>query len=62
MIMDVNQIADLIMNNGVAITVIIYFMFRDYKFISELSKSIQRLTDCLVQVDDKLSKFSEGGL
>lgn len=43
--MEVNDIVSLFVNNGVAVAVIIYFMIRDYKFISGLSKSIQELID-----------------
>lgn len=59
--MDIQTISDVIMNNGVAITVIIYFMFRDYKFMTDLSKSIQQLVDCLTKVDEKLDNITEGG-
>lgn len=40
-----SDIVSLFVNNGVAVAVIIYFMIRDYKFISGLSKSIQELID-----------------
>jgi hypothetical protein len=43
--MEVNDIVSLFVNNGVAVAVIVYFMIRDYKFISGLSKSIQELID-----------------
>lgn len=43
--MQVNDIVSLFVNNGVAVAVIIYFMIRDYRFISGLSKSIQELID-----------------
>ena len=43
--MQITDITNLFVNNGVAIAVIIYFMFRDYKFISELTKILQELKD-----------------
>ena len=41
----ISDIISLFVNNGVAVAVIIYFMFRDYKFITEMNKSIQQLID-----------------
>lgn len=43
--MEMNELVTLFVNNGVAVAVIIYFMFRDYKFISQLTKILQELTD-----------------
>ena len=43
--MDLSDILSLFVNNGVAVAVIIYFMFRDYKFISQLTAMLQELTD-----------------
>lgn len=43
--MELNDLITMFVNNGVAVAVIIYFMFRDYKFITQLTKSIQELTD-----------------
>ena len=40
-----SDVVSLFVNNGVAVAVIVYFMVRDYKFISNLSKSIQELID-----------------
>ena len=41
------NLVNLIMNSSVSIVVIAYFMFRDYKFITQLSASIQQLVDKL---------------
>ena len=40
-----SEIIQIITNNGVAVAVIVYFMIRDYKFIGQLTKSIQELID-----------------
>ena len=40
-----SDIISLFVNTGVAVAVIVYFMFRDYKFITEMNKSIQQLID-----------------
>lgn len=43
--MEMNELVTMFVNNGVAVAVIIYFMFRDYKFITQLTKILQELTD-----------------
>ena len=46
--MTITDIVNLFVNNGVAIAVIIYFMFRDYKFnqqIVELMTAIKSLLE-----------------
>lgn len=43
--MELNDLITMFVNNGVAVAVIIYFMFRDYKFITQLTKILQELTD-----------------
>lgn len=45
--MDMQNIVNLIVNSSVSIVVIAYFMFRDYKFMQQLSTSIQQLVDKL---------------
>lgn len=45
--MDMESLVNLILNSSVSIVVIVYFMFRDYKFISQLTSSIQQLVDCI---------------
>ena len=61
-----NDIVSLFVNNGVAVAVIIYFMVRDYKFISQLTMLIQQLTDTVKDVEETMKKFrkvdtKEGG-
>ena len=57
--MEFNDIISLIVNNGVAVAVIIYFMFRDYKFLSELGKSIQELIDSVKSFEKTIKGRSE---
>ena len=45
--MDMQNIVNLIVNSSVSIVVIAYFMFRDYKFMQQLTTSIQQLVDKL---------------
>ena len=60
-----NDIVSLFVNNGVAVAVIIYFMIRDYKFISQLTILIQQLTDTVKDVEETMKRFrkvdKEGG-
>lgn len=41
--MEIDSLTTLIVNNGVAVAVIAYFMFRDYKFFDELQRTLQSL-------------------
>lgn len=50
---------NLIMNSGVSIAVIVYFMFRDYKFIQQLNANIQKMIDVLCMTNDQISKIEE---
>ena len=45
--MEMENIVNLILNSSVSIIVIAYFMFRDYKFVQQLTTSIQQLIDKL---------------
>lgn len=64
--MEMNDIVSLFVNNGVAVAVIIYFMIRDYKFISQLTILIQQLTDTVKDVEETMKRFrkvdKEGGV
>lgn len=43
--MEIDSLTNLIVNNGAAVAVIAYFMYRDYKFMDELQKTLQSLVD-----------------
>ena len=55
--MEMSDIISLFVNNGVAVAVIIYFMIRDYKFISQLTVLIQQLTDTVKDVDESIKSY-----
>ena len=55
--MEMNDIISLFVNNGVAVAVIIYFMIRDYKFISQITVLIQQLTDTVKDVEESIKSF-----
>lgn len=54
--MELSDILSLFVNNGVAVAVIIYFMFRDYKFISQLTAMLQELTDSVKSFEKTIQK------
>ena len=57
--MDLNSMVSIFVNNGIAVAVIIYFMFRDMKFMQNLTSSIQELKDCVKDVT-KIYERKEG--
>ena len=54
--MEMDNIVNLILNSSVSIVVIVYFMYRDFKFVGQLTTSIQQLID---KIDYFITK--EGG-
>ena len=57
--MEINDLVNIFVNNGVAIACIIYFMFRDFRFMTELTKSIQELKDSVKEVTKLYEKGGE---
>ena len=55
--MEMSDIVALFVNNGVAVAVIIYFMIRDYKFITQLTLMIQQLNDTVKDVEDTIRRI-----
>ena len=62
-----NDIVNLIVNNGLAVVVVAYFLYRDYKFQVNLNQTMQELKDIVINVkeivvhisDEKESKNNE---
>ena len=54
--LEMNEIVNIFVNNGVAVAVIIYFMIRDYKFISSLSSTLQELIDTVKDLSNTVNK------
>ncbi len=54
--MEINDLVSIFVNNGVAVAVIIYFMFRDMKFMTSLTTSVQELKDCIKDVTQKIEE------
>ena len=59
--MEMNDIVSLFVNNGVAVAVIIYFMIRDYKFITQLTIMIQQLNDTIKDVEETVKRLRKAG-
>lgn len=57
--MELKDLVSIFVNNGVAVAVIIYFMFRDMKFMQNLTSSIQELKDCVKDIT-KIYERKEG--
>lgn len=57
--MEMETLANLIMNSGVSIAVIVYFMFRDFKFIQQLNTNIQKMIDVLCLTNEQINKIEK---
>ena len=57
--MEMNELVSMFVNNGVAVAVIIYFMFRDMKFMQNLTASIQELKDCIKEATKNIEEKGE---
>ena len=49
-----NDLVNLLVNNGIAVVVVAYFMFRDYKFNNELIKTMTSIQDSLQTINNKV--------
>lgn len=54
--MDVSEIISLVTNNGTAIAVIAYFIYRDNKFMGTLQTTLQTLIDTVDALKDTMIK------
>lgn len=45
--MEMQSLMDLVLNNGVGVCCIVYFMFRDYKFMTKITELMQSIQDTL---------------
>lgn len=54
--MEINDLVSIFVNNGVAVAVIVYFMFRDIKFMTTLTASIQELKDCIKEATKNIEE------
>ena len=56
--MEWEQMANLILNNGIAIAVVAYFMFRDYKFMGQLQTVRVTLVDTVGVLKDTVNELA----
>lgn len=54
--MEMKELVSVFVNNGVAVAVIVYFMFRDMKFMQNLTSSIQELKDCIKEATKNMEE------
>ena len=45
------DIVDLVVSNGIGVACIVYFMFRDYKFMSTLQKTLDSLNESTTLIE-----------
>lgn len=56
--MEMNELVNLIVNNGAAVVIIVYFMYRDYHFMSQMQETLTTLVNtvgCLEKILDSKS-------
>lgn len=46
-----SDIIDLVISNGIGVACIVYFMFRDYKFMSTLQKTLDSLNESTTLIE-----------
>ena len=54
--MSLQEIMNLILNNGVAVGLLIYFVYRDNKFMNTLNVSLMILKDTTESIKDMMLK------
>lgn len=47
------DLVDIAVNYGMSVLIVVYFIFRDYKFNIELVRSLQAIKDALIKDLDK---------
>ena len=57
MLMD--QIVQMLVNNGTAVAVIAYFMYREYKFMDTLQSTLTTLVDTVNVLKDTLDNTAQ---
>lgn len=62
--MEIDALANLILNNSIAIAVVAFFMYRDLKFMNQLQQTLQALVDAVdslkqvIALDDGLDAIN----
>lgn len=50
------ELANIILNTGVSVVVIAYFIYRDYKFMGTLQSTLQALIDTVDSLKDSIKE------
>lgn len=50
------QIFDVLLNNGITAVILAYFLFRDNKFMTELTKTLVKLQDSFEELKKSIDK------
>ena len=50
------ELANIILNTGVSVVVIAYFIYRDYKFMGTLQSTLQALIDTVGSLKDSIKE------
>ena len=53
------SVINMLVNNGVAVVVVGYFLFTNYKFNEELTKTLTKITMILNNIEDELKERRE---
>ena len=62
--MEMEALANLILNDSIAIAVVAFFMYRDLKFMNQLQQTLQALVDAVeslkrvIAIDDNIDRLS----
>ena len=56
------ELVNLFVNNGVAVAVIVYFMYRDFRFYDSLQKTLQTLVTTVDTLKATLSTSNNKGV
>ena len=51
-----NTIVELLVNNGIAVVVVAYFLFRDYKWNDELIKTLTTIQNNLISINNMIRR------
>ena len=55
--MEIQDLTNLILNSTVSIVVIVYFMFRDYKFMGQLQVTLTSLVDTVSVLNNVVNEL-----
>lgn len=55
-----SDIIDLVISNGIGVACIVYFMFRDYKFMDTMQKTLNSLNESVSLIEKYFIEDKEG--